>query len=70
MATEEHLTPVATPEEDSGLWKLDEVLDFVKLGRTRWLIGVRRGDFPAPVRLSTRRVAWRSADIRRFVAGL
>lgn len=51
----------------SGLWRLPQVLEFVQLGRTQWLIGVQRGVYPQPVRLSARRIAWRVSDIQEFV---
>jgi prophage regulatory protein len=69
MAVSELGVPT-TPSTEDGLWKLNQVLRFVQLGRTRWLAGVQRGEFPAPVRLSPRRIAWRSSDIRQFVDGL
>lgn len=59
-----------SPAQDSGLWRLPQVLAFVQLGRTQWLIGVQRGLYPQPVRLSARRIAWRARDIRDFVNGL
>lgn len=49
------------------LWSLPEVLSRFPVGRTTWLVGVRRGNFPAPVRLSPRRVAWRPADIQALI---
>ena len=33
---------------------------------TLWRM-VKRGDFPAPTKLSTRVTAWRSEDVRRWV---
>lgn len=29
---------------------------------------IRRGDFPSPVKLSTRSSAWRESDIRQWIA--
>ena len=52
------------------LWSLSEVLSRFPVGRTTWLVGVRRGNFPAPVRLSPRRVAWRPDDIQALIERL
>jgi len=52
------------------LWSLSEVLDRLSLGRSTWLVGVRRGIYPAPVRLSPRRVAWRPDDIQALIERL
>lgn len=61
-------TPSERPVD--GLLRLNQVLSFVQIGRTRWLTGVRRGEYPRPVRISPRRVAWRSSDIKAFLDGL
>jgi prophage regulatory protein len=52
------------------LLKLPGVLDIFPVSRSAWLAGVKAGRYPAPVRLSTRRVAWRAEEIRALVASL
>ncbi len=49
------------------LLKLPEVLTRVPVSRSRWFEGVRSGEFPAPVRLGLRAVAWRESDIALVV---
>ncbi|MBC7549131.1 MAG: AlpA family phage regulatory protein [Polaromonas sp.] len=53
---------------DSALWRLPTVLAHIPVSRSGWWAGVKEGRYPAPVKLSTRCVAWRSADIRSLIA--
>ena len=52
------------------LWPLDNVLRHLSLSRTCWLSGVKSGRFPQPIRLSARRVAWKSSDIYSLIDDL
>lgn len=52
------------------LWRLPVVLSNFPVSRANWLQGVKDGRYPAPVRLSTRCVAWRAADIRLLISSL
>jgi predicted DNA-binding transcriptional regulator AlpA len=38
-------------------------------GRTTWWRAIRRGEAPAPVKVSPGRVAWRASEIRAWQAG-
>ncbi|HMP09195.1 AlpA family phage regulatory protein [Hydrogenophaga sp.] len=53
-----------------ALWRLPTVLAHVPVSRSGWWAGVKSGQYPAPVRLSARCVAWRAADIRSLVESL
>ena len=53
---------------DIALWRLPTVLAHVPDSRSHWWAGVAEGRYPAPVKLSKRCVAWRSADIRALIA--
>jgi prophage regulatory protein len=55
---------------DIALWRLPTVLAHIPISRSGWWQGVKTGRYPAPVKLSTRCVAWRSADIRALIASL
>lgn len=68
MQTNPSTTPTASPAEK--LLILPTVLDQVTMSRSGWLQGVKDGRYPAPVRLSPRRVAWRQSDITAFINGL
>jgi len=65
-ATVGALPPPQNP--DIALWRLPTVLAHVPVSRSHWWAGVASGRYPAPVKLSTRCVAWRSADIRALIA--
>lgn len=54
---------------NDNLLRLHEVLSIVPVSRSSWYTGVKSGQYPAPVRLSARRVAWRASDITKLVAG-
>ena len=58
------------PDPATALWRLPAVLAQVPISRAGWLAGVKAGRYPAAVRLSSRCVAWRAADIRALVASL
>lgn len=53
---------------DIALWRLPVVLAHIPVSRSNWWAGVASGRYPAPVKLSTRCVAWRSADICALIA--
>lgn len=63
-------TPTTTPPTAEKLLILPAVLGRVTMSRSGWLQGVKDGRYPAPVRLSPRRVAWRESDITSFINGL
>ena len=42
----------------------------IPVGRTTWLNGVKNGDYPQPIRLSVRTVAWRVSDILKLIEEL
>lgn len=46
-----------------GYVRLPEVLSAYPVSRSTWLAGVKNGQYPQPVKLSARVVAWRVADI-------
>ena len=59
-----------TPPKDIALWRLPTVLAHVPISRSGWWAGVKAGRYPAPVRISTRCVAWKSEDIRALINSL
>lgn len=40
------------------------------ISRTTFLVGIKKGHFPAPVKLGAKSVAWRVGDIRKLLAEL
>ena len=51
----------------SRLLTNEEVLSWVPLCRSTLHLKVKLGEFPAPVRISPRRIAWREEDIQRWI---
>ena len=49
------------------LIKLPEVLDRTAIGRTAWLVSVKKGQAPKPVRMG-RAVAWVEAEVDAWIA--
>lgn len=55
-------------EKPGKLLRLPAVMAMAALGRSSIYSAVKSGNFPAPVRLSARAVAWREEDISRWVS--
>lgn len=53
---------------DEGYARQPAVLRVVPFSRSTLWLKVRRGEFPAPVKLSERVTAWRVADVRKWIA--
>ena len=47
--------------------RIDQVIAAVGVGERTWLRWVKAGAAPAPVRLGERAVAWRLADIQKWL---
>jgi prophage regulatory protein len=62
--------PPKSPPALEALLTLDRVLEVIPISRELWWSGVKSGRFPAPIRLSPRKAAWRSSEIGRLVSGL
>ena len=40
------------------------------VSKSTWLKGIKEGRYPAPVRLSAKKIAWRRSDVLALIAGL
>jgi len=49
-----------------GFLRLPDVLKRVPVSRSTWWAGIKSGNYPKPVKLSTRTSAWLSADIEKL----
>ena len=56
--------------KNKKLFKLGEVLQHVPVSRSTWLRGVKSGLYPEPVKVSTKLIFWRAADIEKLLNGL
>ncbi len=52
------------------LLRLPQVLAIFPVSRSRWYAGVKSGEFPQAVKLSTNIVAWRESDIMALITRL
>ena len=59
-------TPPAMPTE--GLAKLRAVMHVTGISRSGIYEKIKKGEFPAPVKLGLRAVAWRVENVREFIA--
>ncbi len=54
-------------KNEEQLLRLRAVLKRFPISKARWYLGVSRGEFPKPIRLTERTVAWKSSDIDRLI---
>ena len=47
-----------------------DIPPIIPVGRTTWLMGVKNGIYPKPVKLSERTVAWRVEDVLALIEKL
>lgn len=52
----------------SPLLRLPQVLNLVGISQSAWYAGMRRGDYPQPIRIGRRAVAWRFSDLEPLLA--
>lgn len=60
------LKTAAIPAED-GLMRLPEVLRRIPVSRSTLYSKIRTGEWPAPVRVSKRVVAWKRSDVEALI---
>lgn len=58
-------TRVSLPE--TGFLRLNDVLKFIPIKKTRWYKGVNSGEFPRPIAFSSRVKVYRAEDIRALI---
>jgi predicted DNA-binding transcriptional regulator AlpA len=54
----------------TGFLRLSQVLKFVPIGKTKWYLGSRSGEYPRPVSLGPRTSAYRAEDIAALIQRL
>ncbi|TVM30534.1 helix-turn-helix transcriptional regulator [Oceanidesulfovibrio marinus] len=50
-----------------GFIRLPQVLQVLPIGKTSWWEGIKKGYYPAPVKLGPRTTAWKVEDIRALI---
>lgn len=61
MNTEQH-------KEPEYLLRIGDVLARIKISRSAWYDGVKKGRFPQPVRLGPRMALWKNSEIEKLAA--
>lgn len=61
------IRPRPTSEIPDALWRQPEVLAVVPLGASTMWRMIAAGEFPKPIRLTPRTVAWRASDVRAWI---
>lgn len=54
-------------QKDTKLFRLPQVLEITGLGRSTIYVKIKAGEFPAPINLGPRSVAWRSTDVTGWI---
>jgi len=52
----------------TGMLRLPQVLALFPVSKTAWYEGIKKGIYPAPIKLSERTAAYRVSDIRALLA--
>lgn len=52
---------------ETGFVRLPVVLSLIPISKSSLYAGIKKGIYPAPVKLSERTSAWRVEDIRSFI---
>ena len=47
--------------------RLDQILEVIPIGKTRWYEGVKKGEFPSPVALGRKIKLYRRSDINELI---
>ena len=55
-------------QEPDRLLRLSEVLERCPFSKAQLYTLIKKHDFPRPVRIGLRSVAWRESDVRRWIA--
>ena len=58
------------PLPAEGFVRLPQVLAVLPIGKTTWWEGIKKGRYPAPVKLGPRTTAWRVEDIRKLISSM
>lgn len=51
-----------------GFLKIDQVLEFIPIGKSTLWAWCRAGKFPKPIKLAEKTSVWRAQDIRAYLA--
>jgi len=69
----EELVPIVNALPEAGYLRIGQILGtkttpaLIPVGRSTWWDGVKKGRFPAPVKLGPRITAWKVDEIREYI---
>jgi prophage regulatory protein len=52
---------------DTGFLRLNQILEFIPVCKSTFWDKVKKGDYPKPVKISDRAVAWKVEDIKELM---
>jgi len=52
---------------ETGFIRLPSILSIYPVCKSAWYSGIKKGIYPAPVKLSERTAAWRVEDVRALI---
>jgi len=52
---------------ETGFLRINQVLEFIPIGKSSLWAGVKTGRYPAPIKLSPGTTVWKAEDIRAFI---
>jgi prophage regulatory protein len=55
--------PPGVPVDPDALLRVAEVLRLLPISRSTWCVKVRRGEYPAPIKLGPHTTCWRARDV-------
>lgn len=62
---EKEKTKLPLPEK--GFLRINQVLQYIPVGRSTWWEGVRSGKFPPAIKLSANVTVWKCSDIHNLI---
>lgn len=54
-------------QQDTKLFRLPQVIEITGLARSTIYVKIKAGEFPQPINLGPRAVAWRSTDVAGWI---
>jgi len=62
--------PTIQEHRKTGFYRLPDVLSLIPVSKSTWWSGIKRGEYPAGIKLSERTTAWRVQDIHALIERL
>ncbi|NVJ48574.1 MAG: AlpA family phage regulatory protein [Cytophagia bacterium] len=53
-----------------SLYRVNQILNFIPIGKSTWWLWVKTGKAPKPIKLSSKISAWRGEDLLKLIEEL